>query len=105
MGQEEHEEARASSYVILNPNPLPPAIECTCPEMAPGLTMGSARSSTRRPGHGIRKNADVGAAVQRAARKPVRRVDVGFIFNLTFDCPVGSPKTKVEFVFVCKERV
>lgn len=83
MGHDEHEEARASSYVILNPKPFPPAMECTCPEIAPGLTMGSARSSTRRPGQGMRKKAAVGAATQRVAKKPVRRVDVNLIS--TFD--------------------
>lgn len=95
MGQEEHEEERASSYVMLKPKPFPPAIECTCPEILPGLTMGSARSSTRRPGQGMRKKADVGAAVQRVARKPVRRVDVDFILILA-----TSPKNESRFIFL-----
>lgn len=44
------------------PKPAPPEIVCKCPETAPGLTIGSKRSRTRRPGHDIRKKAEVGAA-------------------------------------------
>ena len=56
----------------------PPLIVWTWPATAPGLTIGSARSVTIRPGHGIRKNADPVEARDRTlsteALNPVARI-------------------------------
>ena len=56
----------------------PPLIVWTWPDTAPGLTIGSARSVTIRPGHGIRKNADPVEARDRTlsteALNPVARI-------------------------------
>jgi len=56
------------------PKPAPPEIVCKCPETAPGLTIGSKRSRTRRPGHDIRKKAEVGATSE--VTRPSARVRV-----------------------------
>jgi hypothetical protein len=71
IGQLEQVEFRASSYVIFAENPEPPTILCTWPAMAPGLTMGSRRSRTMRPGQFMEKKASMDVARARARMRMV----------------------------------
>lgn len=61
---------------MVKSKPFPPIMVCAWPDTAPGLTIGSARSTTMGDLQGSRQKADTGEAARAARRPAVRRADI-----------------------------